>query len=146
MRRRSSGSLAIVVLVAWGTFAGCGEEPIPDNVTFEPTIRTLFAAHCVRCHGAGGTLNNDPDPRVFGGTDVPAFSYLDHYADQGDCTIDPVTQAVSPSCRRGALFAATTIKVYVTAKSGTFMPPPPSDRLTEWETKLVVKWSDNPLP
>lgn len=134
----------VAVVMLAGLLAGCGDEPIPEQVTFEPTMRHVFAAHCVRCHGAGGTLN--ADPLTFGGHDGPSIAYLDHYADQGDCTLDPVAMSVPDSCKRGALFNAATIHQYVQAKDASRMPPAPSDPLADYELALVLKWTDNPLP
>ena len=139
-----AGRVVLGIVVA--ALAGCGEEPIPENVTFEPTIRAVFAAHCVRCHGAGGTLNIDPDPRVFGGTDYPG-TYLNQLEDSGDCTVDPVTMALPASCKHGARYAAPTIRLYTVMAKDTDamrMPPAPSDPLNDREKKLVAKWCENP--
>src|SRR3954467_8848304 len=85
-----------------GLLAACGEEAIPEHPTFEPTMRELFASHCVRCHGAGGTLNIDP--LVYGGTSAPTQLHLDQFGDLGDCTYDPVSMTIPASCKRGAFF------------------------------------------
>jgi hypothetical protein len=138
----------VVAVFLMGLLAGC-EEPIPEKVTFEPTMRALFASHCVRCHGAGGTLNNDPELTGLPHDDKPSTTYLDQFGDTGDCTIDPMTKLIPMSCRRGALYSASTIKFYsVMAKDTepTRMPPAPSDPLTDWEKQLVGKWCDNPMP
>jgi len=125
--------------------AGCGEEPVPLQPAFEPTIRTLLAAHCVRCHGAGGTLN--PDPEVLMGHDVPGLAYLDRYNDSGDCTVDPATMAVGLSCKRGALGMVALIEHYVQQTTGaTAMPPAPAPRLTDWELATLLRWTADPRP
>jgi hypothetical protein len=138
---RCLSKVGIAALAA--LLSACGDEPIPLQVTWEPTIRQVFAAHCVRCHGAGGTLNIDPE--VYGGTDSPTLAYLDHLQDQGDCTLDPVTMSVPDSCKRGALFVKDTIKLYVETTGSMRMPPAPSAPLTDYERDLILKWVDNPL-
>jgi hypothetical protein len=147
MAGRPGRCLSLIAVAALAALAGCGEEPVPEHPTWEPTMRQLFAAHCVRCHGLGGTLNRDP--LVFGGTDSPARLYLDRFADEGDCTYDPVSMTVPASCRPGALSNAASIKLYaVTAKDtdGMRMPPAPSDPLSDWEKQLVARWCDDPRP
>jgi hypothetical protein len=138
---RCLSSVAAAALV--GLLGGCSEESLPNPVAWNPTIKELFAAHCVRCHGAGGTLNTDP--LVFGGTDAPALAYLDRYEDTGDCTLDPATMSVPASCKRGALFVKDSIRLFVKAKDAQRMPPAPSDPLNDYELALVLKWCDNPL-
>ena len=37
----------------------------PARPTYKNDIAPLMEAHCIRCHGAGGTLNADPDiPKI----------------------------------------------------------------------------------
>jgi mono/diheme cytochrome c family protein len=124
-----------------GLAAGCDDEPIPEKVTFEPTIRALFQSHCVRCHGAGGTLNGDP--RSLGGA-PPSRAYLNQLEDSGDCTADPVTGAVPDSCRRGARWASDQIVIYVRSKGSSRMPPAPSEPLTDREIALIDRWAQDP--
>src|SRR5450432_1787056 len=93
--------------------AGC-EEPVPATPTFAHDVLPIFRASCVRCHGAGGTLNHDPG--MMGGypaTDTAPNGYFDSYGNVGDCTVDPVTQMVPASCGRGALADADLMKLYL---------------------------------
>ena len=63
MRGTTVSLIALAGLAAVLGGAGCvessGDEPI--NPTYSHQIKPLMEAHCIRCHGAGGTLNLDPD-------------------------------------------------------------------------------------
>ena len=85
MGRWVGGSLLTLALAA--LVGGC-EDAIPASPTFEVDVKPIFLANCVRCHGAGGTLN--ADPRALNGyaTDMPNQTHLDFYANRGDCTPD----------------------------------------------------------
>jgi len=123
---------------------GCGgEEPIPASPTFEPTIRTLLQAHCVRCHGAGGTLNPDPASLY---KDAAAQGYFNRYEDR-DCAPLP-DGSLPPTCQKGAHSEAVTIKalIHLPENNAIHMPPLPSDPLTSWELQLLDNWLDEPDP
>jgi hypothetical protein len=118
--------------------AGC-ESPIPPNPTFEIDVKPIFFAHCVRCHGAGGTLNNDPRALNGYATDMPGVAHLDFYADQGDCT--PDAQGNIPvSCERGAKTEVTVIGAYIHLTSAMRMPLAPAPPLDDWELKVIDRW------
>ena len=139
-------------LVALGSGCAPPEPAVPAAPSYAVDVRPLFVAHCVRCHGAGGTLNQALNPN--GGADAgplpsvggrPAEAYLGQYDDSGDCT----TQ--TPACHRGAHYMATQpsnlLHLYLHPPAGfPSMPPPPSPRLDDWELKVVDAWLLNPLP
>jgi mono/diheme cytochrome c family protein len=134
-----------VLLALLGTtlVVGCGEEPIPAAPTFEVDIKPIMLAHCVRCHGAGGTLN--ADPRTVDHTPPPR-GYLDHFDDQGDCTLQP-DLTLLPSCKWGALTEHNVIKLFIhLRKDQGRMPPPPSDGLSDRQIEILDRWVANPLP
>lgn len=136
------------------TAAGCAspEAPIPAAPSYAVDVHPIFLAHCVRCHGAGGALNEALDPR--GGPDAgplpgvggrPALAYLGQFADSGDCADSP-----APTCHRGAYFVATQtteLHLYLHPPAAfPPMPPPPAPRLDDWELKVVDAWLASPLP
>jgi hypothetical protein len=126
-----------------GAFGCGGEEPIPASPTFEPTIRTLLQAHCVRCHGAGGTLNTDPASLY---KDMAGQGYFNRYEDR-DCV--PLPDLSLPAdCQKGARSEVITIKTYIhlAESDPVHMPPLPSDPLTSWELQLLDNWLDEPDP
>ena len=98
-------------------------------------------AHCVRCHGAGGTLNKDPALiGEFKGL-APASSYLDTFEDP------PTTcKTVSGVPCQGAKASAVLIKAYVTYPDATRMPPLPADKLSDVQVDLLVRWTVDKLP
>jgi hypothetical protein len=160
-----ASGLSVLVAVA----AGC-EEPIPAHPTYDIEVKPLFEAHCVRCHGAGGTLNGDPRALNSYGTtpaamacraacakadsaclalcpmaDKPNLPYLNFYADEGDCTVD-ATGGTPASCKRGAKGQAATIKVYIHLPGAGRMPLAPAEPLTEWELGVVDNWINDGAP
>lgn len=135
---------ALLVLLA-----GCAppEPPVPAAPSYAVDVHPIFLAHCVRCHGAGGTLNaalapdGGPLPGVAG---RPVLAYLGQYDDSGDCADG------ASDCHHGAHTVATQtqeLQLYL-HPSANFppMPPPPSPRLDDWELKVVDAWLANPLP
>jgi mono/diheme cytochrome c family protein len=111
---------------------GCGPPPGPDNPSFEKDIKPIMLAHCVRCHGAGGTLNEDPDNIGPYRKDVPVFAYLDSYEAPASCA--------AAGCQ-GARIAAETIKAYVTLTDDTRMPPLPAAPLSDHQIGIIVRWA-----
>ena len=119
-------------LLALAALAGC-ENDVPDFPTYERDIKPLMGAHCIRCHGAGGMLNLDPDSMKVLGVMAPI---------NGNFTLLHNT-----GMQTGLLnyTAATTGGV---ARMDTFlpqMPPAPAPKLTLWEHDLLVKWVNDPI-
>jgi hypothetical protein len=130
--------------------AGC-QPATPASPSYEADVRPIFMSHCIRCHGAGGNLNNALAPVQDGGMLNPQVSdvWLDQYVDTGACgaTSDP-----NNPCHFGALTWAqnTTdgieFAIHVTGNIET-MPPPPAPRLNDWELKVVDAWlAEKPVP
>jgi hypothetical protein len=111
---------------------------VPKTPSFELDVKPIFAAHCVRCHGAGGTLNADPRAPD---KNAPSDGYLDRYADKSDCTPDAAGD-VPPTCERGALSEAKNgyLKLYLHFTNQLRMPLAPSEPLTSWELETVDNW------
>ena len=121
MRPLTIVSVAVLAAIA---LSAC-EPPVPANPSYATDVRPIFLAHCVRCHGAGGTLQFGPDA----GTRKPLQCYLDIYDDVGDCTSDPT------NCKRGALFCAAYIpSIFAT------MPPAPAT-INSWEREVLTRWA-----
>jgi hypothetical protein len=135
LARWIGGSLTIALAVLLG---GC-EDAIPAAPTFEVDVEPIFLAHCVRCHGAGGTLNQDPRALNGYATDRPNVTHLDFYADRGDCTPD-ATGVLPASCERGAKYSVETIEIYIHLTSSMRMPLAPAPALDEWELKVIDRW------
>jgi mono/diheme cytochrome c family protein len=126
--------------------AGC-QPAAPASPSFEADVRPIYMSHCVRCHGAGGTLNNALAPVPDGGLLGPLISnvWLDQYGNSGACgaTVDP-----NAPCHFGALTFATDTETVI-HETGTVltMPPPPAPRLNDWELKVVDAWvAEKPTP
>jgi hypothetical protein len=146
--------LLLVPLAA--TFVACGssEAPIPEMPTFAADVQPILDKHCVRCHGANGTLNDALNPDgTPSGLGAPTLCYLSRYADEGDCTPDGV---LAGNCRRGAQYCAVRmgdppasfIEAYVlilTQEAGG-MPPLPLPPLSAREKEIVRRWLENGYP
>jgi hypothetical protein len=120
--------------------AGCGENPVPEFVSYQRQIQPLMEAHCVRCHGAGGTLNADSDilkSATFHG--APTNGYFNMLANDGmkyGLMHYTVAGAAEPSG------GPTNALVFINAP----MPPPPAPPLTDREYDMLQRWLYNPYP
>ena len=124
--------------------------------TYAADVQPIFVAHCVMCHGRGGTLNDalNPDgtPSNLG---APSLCYLSMYDDGGDCTPGD-GGVISSTCKRGAHYCAmgigdppqSYIEVYalVLAQDEGGMPPMPLPPLNAREKEVIRRWLANPIP
>jgi mono/diheme cytochrome c family protein len=139
---RAHGLLLVTVLTGAALVAGAGcLNAIPDRPSYERDIKPLMEAHCIRCHGAGGTLNTDPDipPPPHAKVQGPPLNsdFTSLQGENGHFGLMNYTLGGSP----GVVF----LKTYVEGTLGP-MPPPPADPLTNWERDLLFTWANNPLP
>jgi hypothetical protein len=143
VKRGIGGAFCSMALTAFA-LAGC-ESPVPAKPTFTADVLPIFRAHCVRCHGAGGTLNVDP----LGLEMAPPSTFLDQYDDKVDCTPDAMGN-VPLTCVGGARYDAQdgAIHLYINATQGLRMPMQPSEPLDSWELAVVNNWvaETPPLP
>jgi hypothetical protein len=112
---------------------GCSPPAGPDNPSFEKDIKPIMLAHCVRCHGAGGKLNADPDS--IGGTyrnKPPLNLYLDSFD-------DPACPA-GVSCL-GAKRGSGTFSAYLPGEGDDRMPPKPAEALSDLQLEIVLRWA-----
>jgi hypothetical protein len=136
-----NGSLGLVLLaflVSAGALAGCGEEPVPLNPSYSVDIKPLMGARCIRCHGAGGTLNVDPDSLLKGKT-VPKAPNLADFTKLEDTPGGPKGLLSFTSAVPGG---DATMMLFV--RTGP-MPPPPAPHLTEREFEMLERWVKNPI-
>jgi hypothetical protein len=117
---------------------GCGPPPGPDKPSFATDIRPIMLAHCVRCHGAGGKLNADPDSiGAMYRNKAPNALFLDTFEDPSNCPV-----ASCQGARKGAPFFAN----FLPGMGDDRMPPKPSDPLSDTQIELVLRWAKNPAP
>jgi hypothetical protein len=130
-----------VATVALTALSACSPE-VPAAPTYTKDVAPILDAHCVRCHGAGGTLNMYPFP-VYGSVQAPVKCHLQRYDDEGDCT----TQG-STTCKAGAANCAALIVMYINYPpvDTRHMPPPPSDPLNDWEKDVLARWTATTPP
>jgi hypothetical protein len=143
----------VLALAAAAALGGCNLET-PAMPSYEKDVRPIFLSHCIRCHGAGGTLQGDPDDGS------PGTCYLNTFADQGTCTVpaDGSAPLATATCKPGArsctlpIVAGSTVSWMSSVMIGNpnmptvSMPPPPAPALTDWELDVVRRWIVNPLP
>jgi hypothetical protein len=142
MRTNTLFSLALV-MVAGGALAGCGEEPIPDNVSFARDILPLMQARCIRCHGGGGMLNKDPYSEPTLNVTMPEAGDFRH--------IETVNGLAGLGNYTGG--GIVLLKIYIdpvaadpkamppTMAHPPLMPPAPSPPLTTREHDMLLKWA-----
>jgi hypothetical protein len=134
------GLLLLSCSIALATASGCGEEPTPAFPTFKDDVRPLMLAHCVRCHGAGGKLNQDLySGGLYANATPPVFAPTTGYFDILEN--DPPGCTTEPGCRRGLKDYVPSLPLFLKN-----MPPPPSPALTSREMEIVTTWLRNPLP
>lgn len=125
--------LVLVTVLAGATLVGAAGclNAVPDRPTYERDIKPLMEAHCIRCHGAGGTLNTDPDISKINGVQQPTNS--DFTSLQGSNGHAGLMTYTGPA--EGILESSV---------KNMPMPPPPSDPLTSWERELLFTWAKSP--
>jgi hypothetical protein len=136
------GGVALAALA----LAGC-EKPVPAMPTYSRDVLPIFEAHCMRCHGAGGTLN--ADARSLEPTSHPPNGYLNQYGDKVDCT--PISPGLYPvTCVGGAHYEATNgnLHDYIHGIAQPKMPLAPAAPLDDWELDVLDNWiaENPPLP
>jgi hypothetical protein len=138
--------LLVSSLCLTALLVGCGPEPEPAPLTFTKDIQPIMASRCVRCHGGGGTLNNDPEQQG-GVAGPPLYGYFDQFDDQGVCTA--ADGKGTATCKRGLGYFATTmavlLKTYLHDKTNTRMPPPPTPSLSEHQLDTLDRWLAAPV-
>jgi hypothetical protein len=135
-----------VLVATVGALQAC-EPAMPDKPSYATDVRPLLVAHCIRCHGAGGTLQGDPAAYPLGvqppgyRPGPPKQCYFDEVEDRGDCTA--TDGGVSVDCKSGLRSCAALVGLYILPASPKPMPPPPA-MLNDWERDVLVRWSKNP--
>jgi hypothetical protein len=125
------GSLALLALAA------C-EKPVPATPQYTEDVLPIFEAHCVRCHGAGGSLNGD----LYGLEKTPPPNgFLNQYEDKVDCTPDAMGIR-PPTCVGGARYEAETgnIHAFIHGLLPPRMPLAPAAPLDAWEMDVLDNW------
>jgi hypothetical protein len=126
-----------------GLAIGCGPPPGPDKPSFATDVKPIMMAHCVRCHGAGGTLNADPSLTGEYKGKAPKLSFLDTY----DFDKDSLCRTPSGTVCQGAKVAATSFNSYLKIfPDETRMPPLPADKLSDVQVDLLLRWAVDKLP
>jgi mono/diheme cytochrome c family protein len=118
------------------------EPQVPAQPSFEADVKPIMVLRCVRCHGAGGTLQGDPPGSPLPGP--PPNGYFDHYEDR-DCTITDAG-TISETCKRGAAYYVDVIRQYINMTGEFRMPPPPAPMLTSRELDILNRWAAETPP
>ena len=150
----SKALLASPIALALAACGSPSEPPIPEMPSYATDVQPIFAANCVRCHGAGGMLkdglNADGTPSAVG---APSLCYLSMYESTGDCSDAGI---VSGACKLGALYCATPTgdpptsyieaMVIILGQDEGGMPPPPLPALGARDKEVIRRWLENPIP
>jgi hypothetical protein len=131
----------MVLALLW--LPACAPE-VPAAPTYATDVHPILMAHCVRCHGAGDSLNANPDapnPTIR----QPQQCYLQRFGDEGDCTT-----AGSTTCKRGAGNATCVsmipLRISLAESSSLVMPPVAAAALNDWEKDVLTRWAAAPAP
>jgi len=130
---RTHAGILVVLVAAALAGAGCGETPAPDRPTYSRDIQPLMTAHCIRCHGAGGTLNKDPDSALVNSTQQPTGGDFTALSDDAAGKHGLTYYATDPA---GKMLMSVFLPQ---------MPPTPAPALTDREFTILTRWLSNPL-
>jgi hypothetical protein len=151
-------SKACFALAVAFALAACDDPPvappIPEMPSYAVDVQPIFAANCVRCHGANGMLNDglnaDGTPSSVG---APGTCYLSMYDDQGDCSDAGI---LARACKRGAHYCAMPMGdpptslieyfVVILSQAEGGMPPLPLPALAARDKEVIRRWLLNPIP
>jgi hypothetical protein len=138
MRRmlRHLSAVGLVALVGAGAFACTAYPAVPSSPAYDTDVLPIFEAHCTRCHGAGGNLNNASFPGTNGGPKTTSPPFLTQYGDTG-CSSDPNY----PYCaQEGANTWKDLIQSDIHLTTDKRMPLPPAAALDAWEMEVIDNW------
>jgi hypothetical protein len=116
----------LVVTSALG--AGCGAS-VPSNPTWVEDVRPILVARCIRCHQSSVTNDPGKTPNAFGNFDHANFS---DFAGADLIYVKMVGDAVAG-------------KIAGSPAGIGFMPPPPSEKLVDWQIETLQRWQKNPM-
>jgi hypothetical protein len=105
--------------------AGCGANEAPLFPTYTNNVKPILEAHCIRCHGAGGMLNTDPDIGQVSGVTKPKTTDFTTY--QG-------------------VLSSVSIGLFIPSIMSLPMPPPPSTALDSYDYDTLANWVKNGAP
>jgi len=132
-RARRLATLGLVAALAL-PLAACNPD-VPATPTYDHDVQPILTAHCVRCHGAGGTPNAIPG--VPTALPVPQLCYLQSYDNiPAGCAVGAM------GCQAGAIYCAGMFSTYINGSDDAplRMPPKPSDPLSQYEKDVLTAW------
>jgi hypothetical protein len=142
----SKNGFLITLLASIATLGlgGCSIQNTPHSPSFTHDIQPILASRCIRCHGAGSSLNHDPDTtnKGFG---QPYDGYFDRIED--DC---PDGKPIM--CHGFGHYTSdpgkTVLLNYIHNRGGVMspMPPAPAPRLTSEQLDIFDVWYANGAP
>jgi hypothetical protein len=123
----------ILFLVAATGVLGCGPAA-PTTPTWEHDIHPLLVARCIRCHDGGG--HSDPLTSTTVQTLTPALASFNF-------NYGVLPNPVPPGIQ--LLHSKTGVDI-LRGPMGLFpiMPPPPAERLEDWQIEMVANWAAQP--
>lgn len=138
--------IALLASVASLGSGACSIQNTPHSPTFETDIKPIMLSRCVRCHGAGGTLNADKTSTVLRFTTPPFDGFFDRYED--DCPDGATTACHGLGHYVGmSIFHDYIHDLPQAASQPAYpMPPAPAPRLTSDQLDIIDLWVANGGP
>ena len=137
-------ALALLGALASASLSACSIQNTPHAPTFNTDIRPIMLSRCVRCHGAGGSLNADPTSTLMFYRMAPIDGHFDRFED--DCS-----DAMPMKCHGLGFYTTGAPKMmlvnYIHNQNVPGpMPPAPAPRLTSDQLDIIDLWLANDAP
>ena len=128
MMKNAIGGSILFAALALG-FGACGPV-VPDQPTWQHDIRPLMVARCIRCHDGAGHVDPATSPTVRAFLPVLAIYNFNY-------EVLPATLPAGLAILHSKI--ASTI-VRGPSSGIPIMPPPPAEKLEDWEIQLLDNW------
>ncbi|MES1157688.1 MAG: hypothetical protein ABUL67_01185 [Haliangium ochraceum] len=134
IRTKLIGAVLWAAGAAAAGLSGCGPV-VPVSPTWKDDIRPMMIARCIRCHDNPGRV--DPVSMKQKGTIAiippPVLGYNFNYVNFTDIPADNL-----------AILVRAPAAVTKPNTPLNFMPPPPAEKLEDWEIETLSNWAYSP--
>jgi hypothetical protein len=150
MRKNRLITVALWSLSLGALAGGCAAESAPNFPTYDADVKPILESRCIRCHGAGGTLNDDPDHKGYFAGAPPVNGYFTRPEDEdcpGDAPGSKKCYGLLHYTAAGDMASADQFAGFIRATDDAKrMPPPPTPALSARQVDVFNNWLANCKP